>query len=267
MDNPLLQQPLLGLLKDVEAALKAYGVDFYLIGAIARDYHLSAHPDLQSFRKTRDVDFAIMLNDAGQFNEIKASLLASGNFEADPQEPVKLFYKHQLEVDLLPFGEIENDKGYVFLQPPNLFTVNFPGFKAVYPFVENVQVDDDFVLKVCPLEGIVILKLIAYDQDLSRAKDIEDISHMVGVYFELADEQIYFEYSDVMDLYDTDHPEYLNLIAARVIGRKMQAILEGAEELRRMVIGVLQRRAESWASEIVNGLEDRSQAIVQRSGR
>jgi len=182
------------------AILAEFEVDFYVVGAIARDYHLSAKEETAALRKTNDVDLAIMLNDAGQFNQIKDALIASGNFTADDSEHIKLYYKKGMEVDLLPFGKIESANGFVFLKPPNMFTLNMPGFKEIYPFVEEVVFEGNLSVKVCPVEGIVILKLIAYYDRPSRTKDITDIEHIIAVYFELCDENIYEEHFDVMEL-------------------------------------------------------------------
>lgn len=267
MNNPLLQSPIMAMLKDLEAELNRFGVDFYLVGAVARDYHLSAKPDLSSSRITDDVDIAVMLNDAGQFNKIKAAILDTGNFVADETEPIKLFYKGQLEIDLLPFGAIQAEDGHVFLQPPNLFTLDLPGFAEVYPFVESVAVDGDFSVKVCPVEGIVILKLIASYQDPSRTKDILDIGHMTSVYFELADQDIYEDHFDVMDSYDTAEAGYLTLVSARVIGRKMQEILRSAPLLQATITTQLKKRNEPWAEPMLMGLQDNPRSISHSRGR
>lgn len=255
-DNPLHQPALISMLKAMEAIFTGFDVDFYVVGAVARDYHLSAKEGAAALRKTNDVDLAIMLNDAGQFNQIKDALIASGDFTADPSEHIKMYYKKGLEVDLLPFGKIESANGFVFLQPPNMFTLNMPGFKEIYPFVEEVAFDDGLSVKVCTVEGIVILKLIAYRDRPSRTKDITDIEHIIEVYFDLCDENIYEEHFEVMDLYPVEAGNYLQLISARVIGRKMQVILKESAELRTLIKSILEKRNEEWAEALLAGMED-----------
>jgi predicted nucleotidyltransferase len=126
------------MLKEMELIFAGFGVDFYIVGATARNYHLSASEEATALRKTDDVDLAILLNDAGQFNSIKAKLIESRKFTAHPTEHIKLFYEERIEVNLLPFGKIEASNGMVFLQPPNSFSLSMPGFKEVYPFVEEI---------------------------------------------------------------------------------------------------------------------------------
>ncbi|WP_379073653.1 hypothetical protein [Pedobacter vanadiisoli] len=255
-NNPLHQPALISMLKDMEGILASFEVDFYIVGAIARDFHLSAKDGTDSIRKTDDVDLAIMLDDAGQFNMIKDTLLASGNFTADATEHIKLYYKGALEVDLIPFGKIESANGYVYLQPPNIFTLNMPGFKEIYPFVQEVSFAEGLSVKVCSVEGIVILKLIAYNDRPSRTKDISDIEHIIRVYFELSDEDIYEGHFDVMELYPVERGDYLQLVSARVIGRKMQVILKESDELRTLITSILKKRYEDWAVAILTGLGD-----------
>jgi predicted nucleotidyltransferase len=244
------------MLKDMEAILGGFEVDFYVVGAAARDYHLSAKKETAALRKTNDIDLAIMLNDAGQFNQIKDALIESGNFTADPSEHIKLYYKKGLEVDLIPFGKIESANGFIFLQPPNMFTLNMPGFKEIYPFVEEVSFDDGLSVKICTVEGIVILKLIAYRDRPSRTKDIADIEHIIAVYFELSEENIYEEHFDVMNIYSVENSDYLQLVSARVIGRKMQVILKESEDLRILIKSVLEKRQEDWAEALTAGIDD-----------
>lgn len=55
--NPLVAE----MLKIMEAVFRAFEVDYYLVGAIARDISLSTQESLEAKRKTNDVDIAILL--------------------------------------------------------------------------------------------------------------------------------------------------------------------------------------------------------------
>jgi predicted nucleotidyltransferase len=48
-----------------------------------------------------------MIADEGQFYTIKDALLQTGAFTAHETEAIKLCYKHAIEIDLMPFGDIE----------------------------------------------------------------------------------------------------------------------------------------------------------------
>ena len=91
--------------------------------------------------------------------------------------------KFNVVIDLLPFGEIEEN-----------FTINFDkrhtdlhmlGFKEVLQNPESVQIEDKS-LKIPSLAGMVILKLIAWsDRPEERDNDLYDILRIIEHYFDL----------------------------------------------------------------------------------
>lgn len=92
MTDKILNPVIVGMLKEMESVLHQHHVDFYLVGAVARDIHLSSKPGCRAIRGTKDVDLAILLASEEHFYQVKESLLVTGSFEAHPKEPVKLFY-------------------------------------------------------------------------------------------------------------------------------------------------------------------------------
>jgi len=246
--NNIKIEPAIGeVLSIAQKVFEKFNIDFYLVGAVARDVQFSERPELASLRKTNDVDIAIMINDEEHFYEIKNALLATGHFTAHKTEAIKLFYKHSIEVDLLPFGEIENEAREIKLHKPRLFVMDMPGFYEALPYKKIIEVEEDFKLHVCSLEGLVLLKLFAYSDKPDRTKDISDIEHILKVYFDLCSDEIYEKNIDVMDLYETSNRKYLSLIAARIIGRKMKTILSGDKMLIERIKNILGKRpTEEW---------------------
>ncbi len=61
------------MLKEAEAIFTASGIEFYIVGAVARDIHLSANTGYISKRMTNDIDFAILVGDESEFYTIKES--------------------------------------------------------------------------------------------------------------------------------------------------------------------------------------------------
>lgn len=136
-----------------------------------------------------------------------------------------------------------------------MFTMDMPGFQEAYSSVTTISVDG-IRIRVCSLEGIVLLKLIAHDDKPSRTKDISDIEHIIKVYFDLFDEAIYSEYFDVMELYDTRASNYLELVSARVIGRKIRDLLLNSPDVKKRIEIILNKRfADAWQA-ILSGLLD-----------
>ena len=255
MTDKILNPVIVSMLKEMERVFRQHDVDFYLVGAIARDIQLSSKRGYSAIRGTKDVDLAILLASEEQFYQVKESLLATGSFEAHPTEPVKLFYQKAIEVDLLPFGAIENDQRETRINKPRAFTMDMPGFQEVYSSVTTTDVEG-VGINVCSLEGIVLLKLIALDDRPSRTKDVSDIEHIIKVYFDLFDDTIYSEYFDVMELYDTGAGNYLELVAARVIGRKIRDLLSNSPDVKSRIEIILNKRtADTWQA-MLGGVQD-----------
>jgi len=243
------------MLKDMSKIFMEFDIDYYVVGAVARDIHLSADAEAGAIRRTNDVDLAIMVNDEGHYNDLKTALIATGHFTAHPAENVKLFYKEGIEVDLLPFGEIEQPNRNVTLTDPS-FVLNMPGFLEIYPFVDDIQIENDFSIKVCTMEGIILLKLISNDDRPQRTKDISDIEHIIKVYFDLYAGAIYEDYYDTMALYDTNQGDYLQLVCSRVIGRKMKRLLDDSNDLKSRIEGILEKRPTNWWQAMLEGMND-----------
>src|SRR5258708_4640919 len=147
--SDLIQPAVLELLLDIEPILQEFGIDFYVVGTIARDIQLGSYINA---RKTNDVDIAVRVGDETQFAGLKSALIKTGNFEPHPAEAIKLFYKASLEIDLLPFGDIEDDQREIKLHDPALFIINMPGFKELYPFATDIPLPSGQKLKICSLE-------------------------------------------------------------------------------------------------------------------
>ncbi|WP_143822410.1 hypothetical protein [Mucilaginibacter pedocola] len=241
----------------MEAVFTDFGIDYYVVGAVARDIHLSAEADAIALRKTNDVDLAILISDEGQFNKLKAGLVATGQFTAHETEAVKLYYHEAIEVDLLPFGAIEGPDRNVKLTDP-AFVLNMPGLLEIYPFASAIQINEDMAIKVCTMEGIILLKLISNNDRPERTKDISDIEHIIRVYFDLYSGDIYEEHFDTMEMYATDQHDYLQLVCARVIGRKIAALLLYSETLRERINTILAERKTTWWQAMLDGLNDKT---------
>lgn len=253
--NPILEPAIAEMLADLEAVFSKFDIDFYLVGAIARDIHLSANEQLASSRGTKDVDLAITISNEGQYNRVKAALVETGLFEAHESEAIKLMYKNRIEVDLLPFGDIEQPNRNVRLTDPT-FVLNMPGFTEIYPFVKVFELENGQVIKVCTMEGIVLLKLIANNDRPQRTKDITDIEHIIQSYFELYDEDIYMVHYEILEMYEINDADYIQLVCARLIGRKMKVMLQGSPELEQRVVAILSKRETARWQAMLEGMLD-----------
>ena len=257
MSSNIILVPIISeMLMELQAVFYKFNIDFYLVGAVARDIHLYANEQFISARGTKDVDLAITISDQGQYKQVKAALVQTGLFEEHQTEAIKLIYKNSIEVDLLPFGDIEQQNRDVRLTDP-IFVLNMPGFKEIYPFVSDFVLENGQMIKVCTMEGIVLLKLIANNDLPERTKDITDIEHIIQTYFDLYDDDIYEVHNAILELYDTKDNDYFQLVCARLIGRKMSIMLEGSPALFQRIIAILSKRETARWQAMMYGMQDR----------
>ena len=224
-----------------ERAMQALQVDFYLIGALARDTWF-AQKGIRALG-TKDIDLAIFVSDTGKYEELKQFLVKEEGFTPSSGNEYVLFDKKGQQIDLLPFGLIEIE-GKKIVDSNGMAHTNISGFKEVYEqAVEEVEFDDKYIFKVSTLAGVVILKLIAYDdRPEMRSKDIQDIGAILNNYFEMESELIFEQHSDLFE------KEIGNMIevSARVIGREMLPILNRNPVLKERILSILNNNIEHY---------------------
>jgi len=255
--NDFIHPAILELLIAAEKIFRQYNIEYYLVGALARDMHLSINSNFPPARRTKDVDIAVLISDEQQFHAIKHAMIDSGDFSLHETEAIKLIYKHKIELDLMPFGGIENKFREALISEPRLFVIDVPGFQEAYIDIEEFVLQNDVTLKVCSLEALILLKLIAYDDNPTRTKDIIDIGHILSVYFDLNDEKIYERHLDVMELYDTSNNDFLKQVSARIVGRHIASLLSRSEPLYKRLLNILKKKNSiPYHDEMADGMLD-----------
>ena len=253
--NEIIINPnILTMLTELEAVFNKFDIDYYLAGAFARDIQFKTKTPDSNFRKTDDVDLAVCISHEDRYNEVMDALEATGSFVRDKQEIIKLHYRLGIEVDLIPFGDIEDKKRNVKLTKPRAFTLQMPGFAEAAAFTEEIK-SGGLTLKTCPIEGLVMLKLISWDDRPYRTHDLTDIDNIIDAYFDWNSDEIYSNHFEVMEKYDTDDLHfYLPKISAHIIGLKMNLLLFKSPTLFVRVNAILKKQQNPRWEALENGL-------------
>jgi predicted nucleotidyltransferase len=233
--HKIRQQHLKEIFAQLEVHFTTLGIDFYLLGAVARDIWMTGVHGNTLGRITRDIDWAVMIPTEEVYTMLKKSLLDSGSFTPSRENEYVVIYKDGTPVDLLPFGGIERE-GKVTLLGIGLTIVQVSGFSEVYQHgTARIEFEEGQGFKVCTLPGIVLLKLIAFDdRPEKRSKDILDIASILKVYYSISDNEIFDQHFDLLD--DGFEPDKA---AARLLGRQMRPMLLHAEALRNRIQAIL----------------------------
>jgi predicted nucleotidyltransferase len=210
----------------LEEAFSALDIDFYLIGALARD---TWYAELNKrSRATKDVDFAVLIGSQKDYDAVKEYLAEHKNFITIKNNSFVMKSPDGVEVDILPFGGIEIDQE-VQLTGTGLTSIKVNGFLEVYQAgTEEMKLATGHTFKIATLPAIVLLKLIAYDdRPEMRFKDARDMVNIIDNYFDLQAELIYEYHFNIFEGEEMSENE----IAALVIGREMHKIIAENEAL------------------------------------
>lgn len=245
-----LQQEHLGQLFDLlNRAFDEVGVHYYVLGALARDIWLET--ERKQVRATRDVDFAVYVEVKEMYEQLQSHLTNEYGFERVKHAPARLRTPFGYTIDLIPFG-IESIDEKVILDESNNRPIYINGLEEVFEHATAIARDEemDIEFRVATLPGILLLKLIAYDdRPERRTQDPGDIRDIILNYFDVKDRMIYEHHND---LFGDDFDKHK--ISAVVIGRQMKDILKVNKRLRERILGILsaeqptqQRMTESMA--------------------
>jgi predicted nucleotidyltransferase len=208
-------------------------IDFYILGALARDVWFKEHGI--AARGTKDVDFAVLLSETDQFYKLKAKLIDEYKYVQSKDNQYALIAPNSFQIDILPFGAIEIEDG-VIVEGEGLKKIKVNGFKEVYlTSIKQVYVLEGKKFKVATLPAIFLLKLIAFDdRPEHRDNDPIDCINIIKKYFEIESNLIWDEHND---LFGDDRS--LEIIASRVIGREMSKPLNKDSKLLDRTVAIL----------------------------
>lgn len=219
----LQQQPVISeMLTALENGLHKYNIDFYLVGAVARDVWMTAINDIPPSRVTGDIDFAVFINDKNTYADLREYLVNVEGFIPYKGNGFVLKWKNGIQIDLMPFGEIEAKPTNITVEGTGLTSLNMTGFKEIYDSgLPEAELEEKQRFNFCTLPGIVLLKLIAFQERPEiRRDDIKDISKILTHFFDMYADEIYENHNDLFGDKDIN----LHCIAARVLGRDMGKI-------------------------------------------
>ncbi len=196
--NQLRQEGFKEIIEYISETCKHFEIDFYLIGALANQIWFS-QANIHPLRATKDIDFAILIPDKEKFNHFKDYLIEKGYTDLK-QNPICLKHPNGTSIDLIPFSDIP-DEGRILFDMLGFSNTAVNGINEVFQSGTAIaETTDKKSFKISSLEGIVLLKLIAYnDRPEKRTKDIEDIAKILKFYFELESDYIYDNHNDLFD--------------------------------------------------------------------
>src|ERR1700744_271935 len=237
-----------------EGVALAVGLRYFVVGATARDilmYHLHGLP---INRASPDIDFAMAIESWDTFGRVKASLLSEPGFRSDPKIIHRLHFSPPagdgFPIDLVPFGGVEATPSTVAWPPDMKIVMNVAGYAEALESAVRVRVDEQLVIPVASIPGLVITKLIAWlDRGHINAKDAVDLRYLIENYADAGnldrlygEEAILFAACDYV--VERAGPRLLGFdiasIASTQCKEQIVAILNTVAVRDRLIVGMLQ---------------------------
>lgn len=218
----------------ISETCKDLDIDFFIVGAIARNIWYVANRETP--KGTKDIDFGIYVPSEIEYNHLRKRLQDKFKYIASSENAFCLITPDGKQIDLLPFGGIE-EADQVMIEGKGLRKISLEGFKEVYQLgaIETRIGEEKY--KACSIPGIMILKLIAYDdRPESRIKDIHDINSICLHYPSIETELIW---NDHFDLYDDEKDH--NDVGVIVLGREMKKLVKENKKLEERLINIMDK--------------------------
>ncbi len=234
------------VMADLEPILAHLGLDFYIVGAVARDIWL-AQQGARPHRMTTDLDLAVYIADETQYDGLITSLLQTENFTSIRSSAFAVHHSPtRTTVDLMPFGAIAALGGTVCIKGGATEEISTVGFLEMAEDAVAVPVEGaGTTWRVASLPALLLLKLVAWeDRPEWRGKDATDIALVLRYYYELAGDRVYDQHADLLDDPEADDLAYRYGIAAHIAGRELRQLLADSAVLPR-IRALLHRQVEA----------------------
>jgi predicted nucleotidyltransferase len=215
----------------IDEVLTKRNIPYYLVGVSAIALELLQDGKKPS-RGTKDIDFAIMISSLEDFENVVTDLEHFGFNKV--KAPWTVYHpKYNIAIDLLPFGEIEEN--YTINFNERFTDLHVLGFKEVLEETNEIRIEEK-IAKIPSLHGMILLKLVAWaDRPEERPNDPYDILRIIEYYYLYNLNEILDNHYDI---FPEDNFDQLK-ISARVLGRKAAHILQKSEKLSARIFTIL----------------------------
>ncbi|KOO05780.1 nucleotidyl transferase AbiEii/AbiGii toxin family protein (plasmid) [Vibrio chagasii] len=239
-----LNQEFIEALSYVVKVTNALDIPYFIAGATARDIVMHGIFGHAPGRATADIDTAIFVNTWVQFEDIKTSLISSGLIETDLvhrlREP-----KSGYPVDILPFGDLEDDERRIQWPPKHEETMSVIGFKEAFESSIKVVIDG-LTFNVASLPGIALMKLIAWgERGNENSKDASDFFLLMNKYQLIHQDRLWESYVP------QDFDWNVELVTAFLLGFDVRDILK--EESEEVLLDIKNKHQDRLITGMVKG--------------
>jgi len=225
----------------VQAAAAAIGCDMYVTGGLARDLWLEFGHGIDTGRRTDDVDFGMECPDWQTFDRLSRELEAR-QLRRDGRVQHRFRHPNGTEIDVIPFGGVEEPERTIAWPPDGNPVMNLVGFTEVATSAVNVALTRKVTVRVVPLPALAVLKLLAWEDRRGGPagdKDAHDLVVIAEHYLEVREPRLAIE--EKTELIERNEYED-KLASAELLGMDMAVF--GSDAVREAVHHILDRETD-----------------------
>jgi predicted nucleotidyltransferase len=181
------------LIRDLRTATQTW--EPLLVGAMARDILLYYAHGIPVIRATEDVDLGFAVTDWEAFVTLRAALIASTYFESHERIAQKMFHRGNRELDLIPFGGVEQADGSIAWPPRGEEVMTVVGYREALASAIDVRLPENQRVLVVSLPMLAVLKLVAWSERHSAVprKDATDLLLILKNYLDAGNQHRLYE--------------------------------------------------------------------------
>ncbi len=235
-DHPLLKP----ILEKLTNYFSKKDISFYVIGATARDIIMELNNE-KSGRKTHDLDIAIAVSNWDQYKSIEKDIVKIKGFTKDTTQKQRFYYDEVFHLDIVPYGEIMKQDDKIFWPPDESIAMSVLGFNEVNKATKEILIDDSLRVDVASLEGIFLLKLVAFnDRSSSGNKDADDMAFIINNYLSINEDRALEKHYDVYedDNFDTRSAGSL------LLGKDLATLIGNSDDTKKKISSILNEQIE-----------------------
>ena len=154
-------------------------------------------------------------------------------------------------VDIVPFGEIMKEDDKIFWPPDETVAMTVLGFEEVQKATKKVNIDNDFTIEVASLDGVFVLKLVAWnDRNINSKKDADDMAFIIANYLSINEERAATDH--YANIYMDDNFN-TNTAGAKLLGIDVSNLLKGSPQTKEKLANILKTEiAKKEDSRLIN---------------
>lgn len=261
-----IDQSTVSVYETIAKVADSSGIEYFIVGASARDMLLKHGYGINPIRATLDIDIGIQVSSWDNYKQLSSDLIETGKFTKS-KEPHRFLFNNNTLIDFIPFGNLEIEGNQISWPPEDEVVLNVLGFEEAYKNAIVVRLRSEPVLdiRVASLTGLTILKLISFhDRSSGSNRDAKDLIFIIDHYWEAGNQdRLYKENPDILEEEDFS----LFLAGARLLGRDIAKIV--GEDIKNNLLEILGNETDEEGqfrllSQVVSLYSDSENSFEQR---